>query len=261
VYPAPFAPADILDHVEDQASIERVLRQYLEAPEAEARRELTGRADELRKGGLEVECSVGLSLGAYEAIMNKIEELRPDLIVMGTHGRTGVSKLLMGSVAEKILRHAPCNVMTLRADSSIAGEENGFGRVLVPVDFSDYSQRALRVARQLIAEAGGTLHLVHVVEPSHSPFRTGEPTSRLLEDPTLASKYKVALDSMLGMSPGGIRVTEGHVAAQILVVRDSLDASLVVMGTRGLSGLKHFVLGSVTEKMVRFCEVPVLVVK
>ena len=190
--------------------------------------------------------------------MNKIEELHPDLIVIGG---TGVSKLLMDSVAEKILRHASGNVMTLRADSSIAGEDGSFGRVLVPVDFSDYSQRALALARQLIAEVGGSLHLVHVVEPSHTPFRIREPTSRLLADPGLASKYEVALDSMRGESPGGVRVTEGHVAAQIFAIREDLEASLLVMGTRGLSGLKHFLMGSVTEKIVRFCEVPVLVVK
>ena len=104
------------------------------------------------------------AVSAFDAIMERVTQLQPDLIVMGTHGRSGLGRLLMGSTAEKVLRHAPGNVMTVKSahHPRVPGAPH---RVLVPVDFSDRSAQALAAAQWLARGTDIRLHLVHVVEP------------------------------------------------------------------------------------------------
>jgi nucleotide-binding universal stress UspA family protein len=261
IYPAPEAPRDILRQLQDVKSLETLLQDYLEGPQGRARERLERAAEEIRSRGIEVETSIEPSRDPFEAITLRAAALHADLIVMGTHGRTGAEKVLIGSVAEKVLRQAPCDVMTVRADSAIFGAQDAFGRILVPVDFSDYSQRAVVAARRMISAVGGDLVLLHVVEPVHAAFHPGGFLSRLESDPELAERYRTALEGMRDTSPGQVLLVEGNVGAKILEVREQVGAKLVVMGTRGLSGLKRFLRGSVAEKIARFCEVPLLTVK
>lgn len=261
VYRAPESPSDILAHLEDADELDRVLRACFQEPEREAAEALRERVESLRNQGLEVEFHLVRSGDPLDAILERIDKAKVDLVVMSTHGRTGLGRLLMGSLTEKVLRHAPVNVLTLREDSTVAGCEQGLGPVLVPVDFSDHSQRAVGLARHLIERIGGSLRLLHVVEPVHSATHTQSFTSRLEADPSLGIRYREALESMLADDSGEVSVREGNVGAQILLGREEMDARLVVMGTRGLSGPQHFLMGSVAEKVVRFCEVPVLTVK
>lgn len=192
--------------------------------------------------------------------MDKVSDVGADVVVMGTHGRTGIGKLLMGSVAEKIVRHAPCHVMTLGKNSSVAEGDGGFQRVLVPVDFADYSEKAVEVARELLAP-GGNLVLVHVVSsPIHPSFYEGGVTSLFQLDPELPKRITEKLRSLYDGS-GEIVVTEGDVVQDILQSARDHAAELVVMGTRGLSGLDHVLVGSVTERVIRKADVPVLAVK
>jgi nucleotide-binding universal stress UspA family protein len=100
-----------------------------------------------------------------------------------------------------------------------------------------------------------------VVELHHTPFKPGGLTSPLDVESGLREKGEEALTGMLGDSPGDVAVTDGGIASEILVVREKLQADLVVMGRRGLTGVKRFLVGSVMEKVARFCEVPVWVVK
>lgn len=261
IYPAPQTPSDILSHLKDVQSIDAILDQCIEAPGRQARERVDRMEEEVRRQDVEVETSLELSRDPAEAIMDRVAAIRPDLIVMGTHGRTGAEKVLIGSVAEKVLRHAACDVMTLRADSVVFGGGDAFGVILVPVDFSDYSARAVVAARRLISAVGGTVLLLHVVELQHAPFHPGGFVSRLEVDPSLGDRYRSALEGMRDGTPGEVLVTEGNVAAKILEVREQIQAKLVVMGTRGASGLKHFLRGSVAEKIARFCEAPLLTVK
>ena len=198
---------------------------------------------------------------ANEAILRQAREWKADLILMGTHGRRGLDKLLIGSVATSVLHRAEQDVMLVRADSEIFAAGPDGGPILVPVDFSDHSQRALGLARVLASRYRATIELVHVVELLHTPFQAGGLSSRFEDSPALREKYEEALREMLAGTEGGTHVAEGTVAGEILWWREKLGARLVVMGSRGLSGLKHLLLGSVAEKVARFCEVPVLVVK
>lgn len=261
VYPSPFVPRQVMEHPEDADRLEGLMKEYVEAAGAKARQDLDALSAETRSRAVEVTDSLITSGDPQDAILEHARKQGPDLIVMGTHGRTGAARLLIGSVAEQVLRHAPCQVMTLRAESAVAGAEGGLGPVLVPVDFSDFSQRALATARFLAERSRGALLLLHVVEPLHSPFHAGGFLSRLANDPSLAAKYREALLSMLAGFPGEVVVAEGHVAATILDTRTRHSAPLVVMGTHGRSGIRHFLHGSVAEKVTRFCEAPVWTVK
>ena len=197
----------------------------------------------------------------FEAIMERISQLHPDLIVMGTHGRTGLGRLLMGSTAEKVLRHAPGNVLTVKG-AAPHRDAGAARRILVPVDFSDGSAQALDAARWLARRAETRLHLLHVVEPLPAFYYAG-PAERAPElDNDLRQRIEHSLREWSGDLDGARwSVAEGHVPTEIARVARNTEAGLVVMGTRGLTGLHHVLIGSVTERVCRTCEAPVLVVR
>ena len=251
----------ILLHTDDPQQLKNQLKDYLDQLEKETMESLKTKSDELKGRGVAVEISTERSVSPFEAIMDKVNTLYPDLIVMGTHGRSGFGKLLLGSVAEKVLRHAPCHVMTLRSDSATAEGYGGFQRILVPVDFTDHSRRALEVAQSLVSEDGSLL-LVHVVARTiHPSFYAGGVTRLSQLDPELPKRIEKNLTKLLGSQTGEVVAAEGDVHAEIMRVSDEKKAQLVVIGTRGLSGVDHFLMGSVTEKVVRHSKIPVLTVK
>jgi nucleotide-binding universal stress UspA family protein len=240
-----------------------LLDEYVERMRQQVEKGLTEEVETFRREHSGVELTSGvLDVGSTsEAILTAAREWGADLIAMGTHGRSGIDKLITGSVASKVLHHSETNVLVVRADSSLVGGEAEPGSVLVPVDFSDHSQRALGFARQFVEQYGGELRLIHVVELSRTPLRPGGLSSPFEDRPELREKYRQALVDMLGDDRGEVTVAEGSPAGGILWWREKLGCRLVVMGSRGLTGLSHWLLGSVAEKVARFCEVPVVVVK
>ena len=188
-----------------------------------------------------------------------------DLIVMGTHGRGRMANLLLGSVAEKVVRSASCPVLTVR-EAPVAGEPKGL-RILVAADFSASSDAALGYARRLAAKVRGTIRLLHVVEQSASAASFGfEPTiaeparEEQTETPRLHlshrmlvdSRSRVKIDSDVIFGPSGVMITT---YARV----NGFD--LIVMGTRGRTGLSHLLMGSVAESVIRTAPCPVLTVK
>jgi nucleotide-binding universal stress UspA family protein len=251
----------VMLHAEDPRHLETVLKDYTEHIDQEARKILEKKSAEIVSRGLDVTISTARRVSPFEAIVEAAETFRPDLIVMGTHGRTGVGRLLLGSVTEKVLRHSPTNVLTVRRDSTVFGESEDPKRVLVPIDFTDFSRRALEVAISFLSERD-SLTLVHVVaSPLHPSFYAGGFTKLFEVDPELPSRIKTSLEEWLGDRPGEIVVTEGDAANEIVKTAGKTRAELIVMGSRGLTGADHLLLGSVAEGVVRNSPVPVLTVK
>ncbi len=209
---------------------------------------------------VEIETALEERLDTVAAIEKAVSEWSPDLLAMGTHGRSGFNKLLLGSIATKVLHQTDTNALLVRADSQIFGGSKS-PLILVPVDFSDDSLRALGFARLLAGRFEGRLHLMHVVELEHTPLEPGGLTSRFEKEPALRGKYEEALRDMLAGSEGDVTVAEGSVAGEILWWREKLGADLIVLGSRGLKGLKRVLVGSVAEQVTRFSEVPVTIVK
>jgi len=241
-------------------NVQQSLDAYMKKVEEEVFGDLATRSDAIKTRGLAVETVVVRRPYPVEAILERIRETEPDVVVMGTHGRSGLRKLLLGSVAARIVLEARCPVMTVAMDAEVAEGGKGFDPILVPVDFSEYSERAVETARALRAPSG-RLILEHVVSsPVHPSLYAGGVTKLFSLHPELPGLIGKKL-SELDQGPGEIVVTEGSIVEEILETARCKKAQLIVMGTRGLSRPDYLLLGSVTERVIGRAKVPVFAIK
>ena len=182
-----------------------------------------------------------------------------DLVVVGTHGRTGLARVFLGSVAEQVVRHAPCSILAARPRLA----DGPFKNILCPIDFSDSSRAAIDLAAEIGGD-GAAISLMHAIEL---------PTS-YAEDPTTIQSV-AELDRMTttvldqwadklrakARGPVTAQTRRGRAGAQILAVLESGAFDLVVTGSHGRTGLRRALLGSVAEKVVRHATCPVLVAR
>jgi len=197
-----------------------------------------------------------------EVIVETASNLGCELIVMGTHGRRGLSHFLLGSVAERVVRTSPAPVLSLRADAVV--EPDGIAQILVPYDFSDASTEAVRQAAAWANALDAEITLLHVVEPVVYPeFYSVDvlPDDLMMRLTTRSEEAldKAAAELLEGRSCTTL-VEVGRAADTIVNLADPERFDLVVMATRGLSGLEHVLLGSVAESVLRRSKVPMLTV-
>lgn len=184
-----------------------------------------------------------------------------DLLVVGTLGRTGIQRAVLGSVAEQIVRHAPCPVLVVRR----ASEPRPYRHILVPVDFSQSSRTAMRLAAELVARDGGMadIALVHVVEAPlayHGELREPESFAAVDRDGARLLDEFVGELRALTTVPVHVHTRIGSPVHQVLAMVEHDPAyDLVIAGSHGRTGLGRFLLGSVAERLVRHVPVPVLV--
>jgi nucleotide-binding universal stress UspA family protein len=261
VYPAPHPPTELLDRLDDVEKFDYVLKEVLEKPEREAREELERRRRKLSEAGVPVVVHLERSGDVFERIEAAIETLSPDLIIMGTHGRSGVKKWLLGSLAEKVLRHTSIDLLAVHADAPLVRAASSFGEILVATDFSDCARRALDLGFRLASDVGATVAVVHVIDRPFLP-RDNEAAAELLDlSHDLEERSRKALRAELGGREGEALVADGRAAEQIGRLARERASSLVVVGTHGRSGIADALIGSVAEKVVRSCRTPVLVVR
>lgn len=185
-----------------------------------------------------------------------------DLIVMGTQGRRGVERAFSGSVAEEVLRTAPCPVLTTRDPQ--AGDASGYApvqRLVVPIDFSEASRGALRYAVRLGSVYDVAMTLVHVVQFPTLPAVYGIEFSELARQ-DVKERVEEELREWGEAEATGDRtlsyeLKSGIPGTSILDVA-SEPSDLLVMATRGVSGFKRTMLGSVAEEVLRRANGPVL---
>jgi nucleotide-binding universal stress UspA family protein len=194
---------------------------------------------------------------AWAEIVGQLEREAYDLCVIGTHGRTGLGRVLLGSVAEKVVRHAPCPVLVVRPNNDV----KTFQHVLVPTDFSTSAAYALELAPQLV-EPKGTITVLHVLELPVS--YAGEISAEFGKDLSkkAAARLEQTLASLRTSTTASIetRTRIGSPGSQALAaVEDDRSIDLVIVGSRGRTGIKRVLLGSVAEKIVRHAHCPVLV--
>lgn len=193
-----------------------------------------------------------------------------DLIVMGTHGRSGLAHLLMGSVAEKVVRSAPCPVMTLRRVPPAPGKAgSGVSRVLVPTDFSAPSDAALACGRAVAERFGASLHLLHVLDEALVLGPIGSEVYLAESTDIRAARLKDAQERLAHRITGNDRtslratteVIFGTPARTVVDYAADTGFDLIVMGTHGRTGVAHLLMGSVAESVVRTAPCPVLTVR
>lgn len=205
---------------------------------------------------------------AREGIVRAAQALRADLVCMGTHGRTGLPRLLQGSVAQHVVVHSPVPVLTVRR-----GQERPpqVACILAPTDFSPAADAALPWADLLARVFGARLVLLHVVEVTYELLvdlpptawgeAGGETIARELE--ARARGQLEARAQRLGPSEHVLRTGLGAGLSRQLIIEvaNEVGADLVVMGTHGRTGVERILFGSVAEHVIRTSPVPVLTVR
>jgi nucleotide-binding universal stress UspA family protein len=196
---------------------------------------------------------------AAHAIADRARAIGADLVVLGTHGHTGLKHVLLGSVAERTVEYAPCAVWTVKGSGSASPRT-----IIAGTDFSEGGKEAVAAAAEWARSFGARLHLVHALQvpmPLIAPYEVAIPEG-IIEGARREAERQLG-EIAKGLS--GVQVTTelastpAHAALADAAKR--LPAELIVTGSRGLTGLKHALLGSVAERTLRYAPCSVLTVR
>ena len=203
------------------------------------------------------------------AILRYAERHDVDLVVMGTHGRRGLRRMLVGSVAEEVVRLAPCPVLTVGGRE--AGEASGIvRRVVAPLDLSDPAALAPRHAAALADAYGADLDLLHVVDaatvptggaPVLGPVRVSAAEVQIRARRALERLAADLRAEFPAVGAVGVHVRLGSPAGDVVRFAEERGADLVVVGSHGRTGMERLLVWSVAERVVRSAPCPVLTVK
>ena len=219
------------------------------------------------KTGLEITHTCVHGHPANEAI-TFARKVNADLIVLSTHGRTGIQHLILGSVAEKVVRLSPVPVLTVRPGEIVPDE---FKTILVPTDFSANADAALPFAVKLAKQHGAKLILAHVVENSTYYSDTtwsegiGPDVEQWMESIKAQGEKKLAEAAALLASKSEVPVTAvlkcGRAHEEICAIAKEHKADIMVLSTHGYTGFSHLAYGSVAERVLRSCSVPMVSIR
>lgn len=188
-----------------------------------------------------------------------------DLIVVGTHGRKALSRILMGSVTQELIRNSPVPVMVVKAVKKPEEHVQNYDRVLIPIDFSEVSMKALNYGIRFANFLRADVHLIHIVDtPAISNLRN----LYLLPDTMMTNTEDLNVDLTLSKAltdkeiVGHQKVATlfGDPAEEILNYAAKNNCGFIVMGTHGRKGLERTLLGSVTAVVASKSEVPVITI-
>ena len=229
--------------------------------------DLKGRAE---RRGIVVTTRMATGIPSEEVIAAARAE-GSDLIIVGTRGKTGLAHVLLGSTAERVIRGAPCPVLTVRMEHADAEQKEDapsmpvtLERILVPVDFSDCSLDALKYAVVVARQTQASLMLLHVLEPvSYGlDFTLGQSKTRHLEVETWTKRLEEL--AATHQQPDLVvesRLRGGFPSDSILDAAKTMPCDLIVMGTHGRRGISHTISGSVAEAVLRKAHCPVIAVR
>jgi nucleotide-binding universal stress UspA family protein len=197
-------------------------------------------------------------------VIQVAKEKDVDIITIGTHGRAGVDRVILGSVAERVVRKAHCPVMVVRSEKYI-----GFKRIIVPIDFSDCSRMALEYAAATARAHRSKLTILHVyegsfVEPYIKAANSEEEADEIMKEIERVNETKYD-EFLKTIDLSGVEyeklLKKGIPKTDIVETAMEQQANLIVMGTHGRSGIKHTLIGSTAEEVVRTVHCDIVVVK
>jgi nucleotide-binding universal stress UspA family protein len=225
---------------------------------AEARaRDAVSTIEELVEQESDLSCRAVVEHGRpYETILSYAAENDVDLVVMGTHGRRGLSRTLLGSVTERVIRLSDDPVVAV-PPGAIGREKDGYEKLLVPTDGSPAATAAVDHGLSVAERLGATVRVLCVLD--------GETSLPPLGDP-IRDEANEAVEAVAERASGRdvtltthVQPGTPHEVINDFVVAHGID--LVTMGTHGRSGVRRRLLGSVTERVLRTSDVPVLTVR
>jgi len=196
------------------------------------------------KLGVSLETRMVLSEAPYIGIIDEAKAVQPELIIMGRHGGSRLYRLFMGNVTARVIVHSPFNVLVVPKDVSL-----DFKQIMIASDGSPHSYAAWEEAVKLAQRLGSHLTAISVAAHDHE-LKVAQAVVDKLK--TEADRIGISLET---------RVVRGRPYEAILQAAGEQKADLLVMGALGLSGLKSFFLGSVTERVIAGAPCPVFVVK
>lgn len=253
----------------EEAMSAEVYEQVLVAEQDAAANYLNEIRERLAENGLQIETAVRCGV-PHVALLDLADELSAIAIVIASHGRGGVKRFVLGSVAMQLVSHASVPVFLVRAATAGTTHQPGLRRLLVPLDGSILAERALDVVIEL-APVDATLVLVRVV-PWPQSFVMEDDSERAIDAEATAYGVKVATGYLTRVAERlraeGVSVetqvivseTKTTVSRHISVAAAATGADLVVMSTHGRSGMTGWLLGSVADEVVRNVDRPVLLV-
>jgi nucleotide-binding universal stress UspA family protein len=218
---------------------------------------------ELRTRNIPVRAEV-LTGDPAAVILETAEAEDIDLIIMSTHGYTGLDYFIMGSVTQRVLRHAPCPVLVVR-------KRQTFGKLMITLDGSELAETALGPGMAMAELFNSAVTLTRVKEPQNQPSREmvsqlegiesgfGE---HLLEDYYgSVDSYLVKQQLMSSSRPVKTTSLHGDAAAEIAKYTQQENIDLLVMATHGRTGIRRWVYGSVAEKVLQRVDCAVLLIR
>ena len=253
----PFGPGGMSPFAYQPADREQVLKDVARVLALDERDDVT------------IDVHVLAAPAVHKEILAEAERVAADLIVLGTHGRSGFDRLIFGSVAEKILRTSPLPVMTVPPhDPATLPPGREFRRILYTTDFSPGSAAALQYAASLAQHAAAELIAMHVVEPAPESSDPIVGVSIDLAEYELA-RQRQAAKHLQAAVPEWIRlgcdtadvVTSGRPFVEILRVAAERRADLIVTSVHGRNAIDRLVFGSTTEQVLRRATCPVLTIR
>ena len=235
----------LLQVVQNVPEFEAAAPDLMALAEVEVAKQLEAIKAEAASEGVALETRINRDVSVAGAIIEEAKELQPNLIVMGRHGRTGLARLLVGSVTARVIGHSPFNVLVLPKGAGIS-----FGRILIASDGSSYSQAAFATVLEVARRQESKLFAVSVATDEGEISQAKEIIKQML---TAANQARLRLT---GSVPQGQPADDGIIQAAI---KNEVD--LIVMGSHGRTGLKRLLMGSVTERVLGHAPCAVLVVK
>lgn len=213
--------------------LETAIREHLESVKERAKKE-------------GVSCEIILSRGPepYKYIVDEAAKNNVELIIMGRHGRTGITRIMMGSVTAKVIGDAPCKVLVVPRFARVS-----LDRILVPTDGSIYSDLAVREAVSIAKRLGSSLIALSVYKRDAN-FEIAEATIGIVKE--LAEKEGVKVEAL---------TLKGEPHEVIVDTVEKKKAGFMVVGSHGRSGIERLLMGSVTERLIGHAGCPILVVR
>lgn len=241
---------------------------------AEAREYLEMVATELRAGGIEVICHVhdDREDSVAQSLFEHAQELNSDLVIMCTHGNSGLRELLFGSIAQKTLQRGAQSILLVFPREDRSMPQFALQRILVPLDGVIAHEPALPAAIELAQLYNASIHLVLVI-PTLATLSGGQAVSGLLLPTTMRAVLDLALqgatdylDQVLAQcNSEGISVTaevlRGDAAPQVVALAERLNTDLIVMASHGRAGLDAWFAGSVASRVAGRMERAIMLVR
>lgn len=223
--------------------------------------------------GVRIEFEIGDGSTAAE-ILRRAEELPADLLVMGTHGRSGFERLMLGSVTEKVLRKAACPMLTVPrgVSDSVSTAPVLFKRIICAIDFSDCSMHALTYAMSLAQEADAHLTVMHVIELLPDVAQDAQEITpaggrslreylSIAEEDRRTRLQQAVPDSVRAYCTVDTVLATGKPYREILRVAGEQGADLLVVGIHGGGAIDRLLFGSTAQHLVRQAPCPVLTLR